>query len=126
MLPGRLNTTCGEARLCHLIDLKDFVAVVVDNLQSDLACRWLWERTAVRAVEHCPGVLVDVRPKRSLQLVVGIVTPDEVRMANEEALAVVVRVDEPASNVFCRMASNDSGGWVVDIEATDLDGYRTI
>ena len=42
-------------------------------------------------------------------------------MADEELLVVVGGVDEPAGDVVGRVAADDAGRRVVDVEAVDLD-----
>ena len=42
-------------------------------------------------------------------------------MADEEALAVVVAVDEPAGDVVSGSRADLAGRWVVDVDASDFD-----
>jgi len=49
-------------------------------------------------VQRGPGFRVDLRLQRRLQRAVGIVGAEEVGVTDEEALFVVVGVDEPAGN----------------------------
>ena len=81
----------------------------------------LVERPAHRAVETAPGRFVDLGPERPLELVVGFVGPGEVGVADEEALAVVVGVDEPAGDVVGGAAADLPGRRVVHVHAPDLD-----
>ena len=57
---------------------------------------------ALGAVERRPLGLVDLGAEGVLQLVVGVLAAAEVGVADEEALAVVVGVDEPAGDVCFR------------------------
>ena len=50
----------------------------------------LWRR--------CPGFFVDLRFQSCLERLVGIVRAEEVGMADEEALFVVIGVDHPKRN----------------------------
>ena len=72
-------------------------------------------------VERRPGGLVDVGAEGALELVVGVVGAEEVGVADEELLVVVGGVDEPAGDVVGRVAADDAGRRVVDVEAVDLD-----
>jgi hypothetical protein len=80
--------------------LQHLVTIVVDNFHGDLARVGPVERAAHRAVETAPGRFIDVGPERPLELVIGFVGPGEVGVPHEEALAVVVGVDEPAGDVI--------------------------
>jgi hypothetical protein len=42
-------------------------------------------------------------------------------VADEELGVVVGSVDEPAGDVVCRVAPDDAGRGIVDVEAVDLD-----
>ena len=58
---------------------------------------WWWSRAR-------PGGFIHFGAKRALQLVVGVVGAREVGVADEEALAVVARIDEPAGDVVGGMS----------------------
>ena len=90
--------------MLHPEHLHHFVAQVIDHLHRDPpACR-LVERARGVAVERRPGFLVDLGLQRRLQRAVGIVRAEEVGVADEEALFVVVGVDEPAGDAVGAVA----------------------
>src|SRR5205823_10442595 len=101
------RTASARRRLPGVADgvhLQDLVAEVVDHLHRDLAAPRRVERLARRAVQLRPLALVDLRAKSLLQLVVGaflrVLAPvEEVGVPDEEALSVIVGVDEPAGDV---------------------------
>ena len=72
------------------------------------------------AVEGGPGLLVDFCFERGFQGFVGVIGTQEIGMADEEALLVVVRVDEPAGDAFGAIAPHLAGVGVEDIHAVDL------
>jgi hypothetical protein len=65
--------------------------------------------------------LIDLSLERCLEALIGIVLAEEVGLAHEEALAVVVAVDEPAGDVVGLVAADFAGGWIEDVDAVDLD-----
>jgi hypothetical protein len=72
---------------------------VIDHLHRDPPLRLgLGERPGGVAVEALPGVLVDLGLQRGLERLVGVVGAEEIGVADEEALLVVVGVDEPAGD----------------------------
>ena len=56
-----------------------------------------------------------------LRALVGVVGAEEVGVADEEALLVVVGVDEPAGDAVGAVAADFAGAGVEDIHAVDLD-----
>src|SRR5262245_46507138 len=85
-------------------NLHDFVAQMIDHLDCYAAGSWLRKRPRGVAIESCPGFLVDLGPERGLERLVWIVGAEEVRVAHEEALFVVVGVDEPARDAVGAVA----------------------
>ena len=95
--------------------------------------RWLMTLTAMRpeagrgkgpggvAVERGPGVEVDLRLQRRLERLVGVVRAQEVGVADEEALLVVVGVDEPAGDAVGAVAPHLAGVGVEDVHAANSD-----
>jgi hypothetical protein len=75
------------------------VPEVIDHLDRDPARLRLLERARRVGVETRPGFLVDLSFQRRLQRLVGVVGAEEIGVANEEALAVVIGVNEPSGNV---------------------------
>ena len=86
----------------NVIHFEDFVAVVVDYFDGDLAGVGAVEGAAGGAVEAAPGGFVDFGAEGALEFFVRLIGAGEVGMANEEAFAIVVGVDEPAGNVVSR------------------------
>jgi len=113
MAPGN------RASIGHREHLEHLVAVVVDDLHGNLAgCRPV-KRAAGGRIEGGPRRLVDFRPQRPLQFVVRFLRAGEASVADEEALAIVVGVDEPAGDVVGRGVANLPGGRVVYVQALD-------
>ena len=92
----------GSNRSSNPEHLQDFIPEVVDNLDGDLARLGGVEGVALGAVEGRPLGLVDLGAEGALELAVGVVGAEEVGVADEEALAVVVGVDESAGDVVGR------------------------
>ena len=72
---------------------------MVNHLDRDFAGCGPVEWTADGGVKHGPCRFVDLGAKGALQLFVGIACAGEIGVADEEALAVVIGVDEPAGDV---------------------------
>ena len=68
---------------------------MVDDLDGDAARFGFVEGARYVAVEGLPRVLVDLGLERGLERLVRVVRAEEVGVADEEALFVVVSVDEP-------------------------------
>ena len=68
-----------------------------------------WARRV--AMERLPGVSVDLGLERGPQRLVGIASAQEVGVANEERLLVVVGVDEPASDAVRPVAAHLAQYW---------------
>jgi len=94
---------------------------VVDDLDGDLACFRPGEGAALGRVEFRPRGLVDFGAQGALELVVRLVRAGEVGVAHEEALAVVVRVDEPAGDVVGAARAHLARRRVVHVQPVDLD-----
>ena len=69
------------------------------------------ERPRHRRVERLPGVVVHLGLEGTGELVVGLVAAEEVGVADEEGLAVVVGVDEPAGDVVGAATSGSRRCW---------------
>ena len=61
--------------------------------------------------------MVDLSLERCLEALVGIVLAKEVGLAHEEALAVVVAIDEPAGDVVGLVTADFAGGGVENGQA---------
>jgi hypothetical protein len=110
----------------HRVHLQHLVAIVVDDLHRDLAGFRRVERDARRPVQLRPLGLVDLSPQCFLELLVWLIGAAEVGVTDEEALAVVLRVDEPARDVGGAAAtdlagSNTSRPWML---ALSLPSFR--
>ena len=105
----------------HPEHLHHLVPKVVDNLHGDAAGRRLGERPGGVAVQGFPGFLVYLCLQRCPQRLVGIVGAEEVGVADEEALLVVVAVDEPAGDAVGAVAADLAGVGVEHVDAVDLD-----
>ena len=100
--------------------LHHLVSEVVDDLDSDAAGLRSPERPRCVAVQRRPGVGVDLRLQRRPERLVRVVGAEEVCLADEEALVVVVRVDELAGDAVGAVAPNLAGAGVEDVDAVDL------
>ena len=77
------------------------------------------ERTRDVAVESRPGGRVDLRLEGRLQRLVRVVRAQEIGVADEETLLVIVGVDEPAGDAAGIVAADLAGGGVEDVDAGD-------
>src|SRR6266516_2514650 len=104
------DTERNKSRRCALnfIDLQDFIAIVIDDFDGDLARLRFVESAADSRVKALPGSFVYLSPQGALQFLVRVIGPCEVSVAHKEAFAVVVGVDKPAGNVV--------GGAVSDLD----------
>jgi hypothetical protein len=126
---GRL-TLAGRRRR-HRVDLRHLVAEVVDDLHRDLARPRRVERLARGAVELRPLPLVDLGPQRLPQLLVGAVlrvlaAGEEVVLPDEEALSVVVGVDEPAGDVVHVTGPHHTGAVVEHVHPENRDHHLPV
>jgi hypothetical protein len=73
------------------------------------------------AVQRGPSLLVDLGLERNLQRFVGIGGAQEIGVADEEDLLVVVGVDEPAGDARGAVAADLAGTGVEDTHAVNSD-----
>ena len=69
---------------------------MIDDLDREAAGLWLVERARGVVVQRLSGLRVDLRLQRRLQRLVGVVGAEEIGVADEAAVFVVIGVDEPA------------------------------
>ena len=81
------------------IDFHYFVAVVVDDFDGDLAGLGLVKGAADGGIKGLPGRFVNIGPEGAFELFVGLIGTGEIGVADEEALAVAIGVNEPAGDV---------------------------
>ncbi len=86
----------------------------------------LVERPRGVAVQRRPGFRVDLGLQRGLQRAVGIVRAEEVGVADEEALLVVVGVDEPAGDAVGAVADDFAGAGMEDVHAVHLHAQLAV
>ena len=91
--------------------LHDLIAEMVDHLDRDAPGGGFLEGTGGVAVERFPGFFVDLGFEGGLERRVGIVGAQEIGVADEEALFVVVGVDEPAGDAFGAVAAAPRRCW---------------
>ncbi len=76
-------------------------------------------------MEAGPGFLVNLRLEGAFQRLVGIArgAAEEIGLAHEEALLVVIVIDEPAGDVLLGVGTrlHVAGGGVEDVDALDLE-----
>ena len=107
--------------LLYFKHLHYFVAQVVDDLDGDAAGGGLVEGAGQVTVQGGPRVGVDLGLQGGLQRPVGVVRAEEVGVADEEALLVVVGVDEPAGDALGAVAAYLAGVGVEHVHAVDPD-----
>ena len=101
--------------LSHPDHLHHFVPKVVDDLDGDAAGFGLGEGAGGVAVERRPGVGVDLGFEGGLEGLVGVTGAEEVGVADEEALLVVVDVDEPAGDALRAVGADLAGARMEDV-----------
>jgi len=101
--------------------LHHFVAKVVDNLHGNTAGLRFGEGPGGVAIERGPGFLVDLGLESGLERAVGVVRAEEIGVADEEALFVVVGVDEPAGNAIGAVAADFAGLRMEYVHAMNSD-----
>ena len=94
---------------------------MVDYFDGDAAGGGAVEGAGGVAVEGFPGFAVDLGLEGGLKRLVGVVGTEEVGVANEEALLVVVGIDEPAGDAVGAVAADFDGVGVEHVDAVDLD-----
>ena len=92
---------------------------MVDDLHGKLARFGLVERSAHRSVQTAPSGFVDLCPQHSFEFGIWFLGSCEVGVAHEEALAVVIGIDESAGNVVGGGTANLASGRIIDIDALD-------
>ena len=107
-------------------DFHHFVTQMVDNFYGNAAVLGFLEGPRGVTAQCLPCFGVDLRFQARFERVVGIIGTKEVSMTNEEALLVVVGVDEPAGDTVRSVADNFSGLWLEDINAFNLHSYRSV
>lgn len=94
---------------------------MVDDLDGDAAGLGFFEGAGGVAVEGGPGFGVDIGFEGGFEGFVGVVLAEEVGVADEEALAVVVGVDEPAGDAVGSVAADFAAGGIEDVHSVDSD-----
>src|SRR5580704_17822266 len=102
-----------------------FIAQMIDYLYGDAAGRRLVKRARGVAVQGGPGFFVDLGLERGLERFVRIVRAQEIGVADEEALLVIVGVDEPAGDSFRPVTADVAGAGVEHVHTVDFDLYLT-
>ena len=94
---------------------------MVDHLHRDAARLWLVEGAGGVAVQGGPGILVDFGSEAVFEGVVGVAGAEEVGVADEKALLVVVGVDEPAGDALGAVGAHLAGIGVKHVHAFHLN-----
>ena len=87
---------------------------MVNDFHRDSTGLRLIERTRYVAMERGPSFFVDLGFQRCLERLVGIVGAQEIGVADEETLLVVVGIDEPAGDAVGAVAANFAGSGMED------------
>src|SRR5262245_12728782 len=82
----------------HLEHLQNLVTIVVDDLNGNLAALGRVEGAALCRVQRRPRFLIDLCSESALESLVRLLRAGEVGVSDKKALAVVVSVNEPASD----------------------------
>src|ERR1017187_5999175 len=122
---GPVRRSCWRAAFVrkawlYFVNLHYFVAVVVDDFDGNLAGLGLVKGAADGGIQGLPGRFVYVGPERPFEFFIGVAGPGEIGVADEEALAVVISVNEPAGDVVGATVADLAGGRIVDVHAFDL------
>ena len=110
-----------EFHQSHLEDFHDFIAQMVDHLDRNATGGGLIEGTRGIAMQRFPGFFVDLGFEGGLEARIGIIGAQEIGMPDEEALFVIVGIDEPAGNAFGAVTAHLAGIGMEDIHPVDLD-----
>ena len=105
----------------HPKHLHHLIPQMVNHLHRDPAGLRLVEGPGGVAVQRGPGVFVNLGLERDLERLIGAASAEEVGVADEEALLVVVGVDEPAGDAVRAVAAHLAGVGVEDVDAVDFD-----
>ena len=110
----------------HSEDFHDLVAEVVDDFDGDAAGLGFGEGAGGVAVERFPGFPVDFGFERRPEGFVRVVGAKEIGVPHEEALLVVVGVDEPTGDTVRAVTANLAGVGMEDVHPIDLDPELTV
>ncbi len=110
----------------HSEDFHDLVAEVVDDFDGDTAGLGFGKGAGSVTVERFPGFPVDIGFERRLEGFVWIVGAKEIGVPHEEALLVVVGVDEPTGDTVCAVAADLAGVGMEDVHPVDPDPELTV
>jgi len=77
----------------HPIHLLHLIPQVIDHLHGDAPSLRPGKRDGGVAVEGFPGFLIDLGLEGGFEALVGIILAEEVGLAHEEALTVIVAID---------------------------------
>lgn len=103
--------------MLYAVHLQHFIAIVIDHLDGDLSTRWPRKGAADRAVEGCPGGFINLGAEGAFELLIGFIGAGEVGVADKEAFAVILGVNEPTGDLVGGTAADLVGGGVIDIDA---------
>ena len=98
-----------------------FIAQVVDHLDRDASGGGFGEWPRRVAVQSGPSVGVDLGFERGLEGSVRVLHAEEVGVAHEKTLLVVVRVDEPTGDAVGIVAAYLAAARMEDVHASNLD-----
>ena len=109
-----------HVRLSNLENLHNLIPEVIDHLDGDPSGDRPGERPGGVAVQRFPGFPVDFGFEGGLEGFVRVVGAEEVSVAHEEALFVVVGIDEPAGDAVSVVAADFTGVGVEHVDAVTL------
>ena len=97
---------------------------MVDDVDGDAAGGGAVEGAGGVAVQSFPRFSVDLGLEGRLEGLVAVVGAEEVGVADEEALLVVVGIDEPAGDAVGAVAADFAGVGMEHVHAVELDLAR--
>jgi hypothetical protein len=104
----------------HPKNLHHLVAQVVDDFDGNSAGLGFGEGAGSVAVQRFPGLGVDFGLERRPESAVRVVLAEEIGVANEETLFVVVGVDEPAGDSLGAVAADFARVGMKHVDSLDL------
>lgn len=110
----------------HHFTRNTFITQMINHLHRNAPGFRFIERPRNVAVQRGPGIFVDFVLQRGSERFIRIVCAQEISVADEEALLVVVGVDEPAGDAVGSVALDLARARVEDVNALDSNAQHVI